>query len=165
MSSIAVSQGDCKSDRILPSYICISPLHYGKKINAVNVLDFTTLNHRSSIPLLTIYKTTCDSSRRLTKYGNGAVGTQGKWILRDASSVKFIAVRVQENVLFSSALNRCFISLGKEREIERESILYCINKMINGLIDVRFSKRIIYLFDSDYFLQLLILCQKICVHT
>lgn len=54
-----------------------------KKINAVNVLDFTTLNHRSSIPLLTIYKTTCDSSRRLTKYDVDNDG-MGRWAHKES---------------------------------------------------------------------------------
>lgn len=54
-----------------------------EKINAVNVLDFTTLNHRSSIPLLTIYKTTCDSSRRLTKYDVDNDG-MGRWAHKES---------------------------------------------------------------------------------
>lgn len=49
-----------------------------EKINAVNVLDFTTLNHRS-----TINKTTCDSSRRLTKYDVDNDG-MGRWAHKES---------------------------------------------------------------------------------
>lgn len=140
------------------------PFTMEKKINAVNVLDFTTLNHRSSYPsvdskqnnMRQFAQTHCIWCRQRW---NGAVGTRGKWLLKDASPVKCIVVRVKENVIISIPLNWCNVSFSRSLSLrfflkrEREGYSFIWNNkndISQNWYTFRFIKRIIYFLKIFY---------------